>query len=132
MRRTMCKSKIHRATVVDANLDYEGSITIDPVLMEAADLLPHEQVQVVNINNGERFETYTIVGKRGSGDITLNGAAARLVQPGDKIIVISYAAYDEAELQRFQPKLVFVDASNRIVRVDDGHTVERPLRLEPI
>jgi aspartate 1-decarboxylase len=130
MRRTMCKSKIHRATVIDANLNYEGSITIDPVLMEAADLLPYEQVQVVDIDNGARFETYTIVGKRGSGDITLNGAAARLVQPGDKVIIISYAAYDEAELEAFQPKLVFVDAQNRIVRVDDGHTVERPLRLE--
>ena len=131
MRRTMCKSKIHRATVVDANLNYEGSITIDPLLMEAADLLPYEQVQVVDIDNGARFETYTIVGKRGSGDITLNGAAARLVQPGDKVIIISYAAYDEAELAAFQPKLVFVDAHNRIVRVDDGHAVDRPLRIEP-
>ena len=131
MRRTMCKSKIHRATVVDANLDYEGSITLDPVLMEAADLLPFEQVHVVNLGNGARFETYTIVGKRGSGDVTLNGAAARLVQPGDKVIIISYGAYDEAELVGFQPKLVFVDAHNRIVRVDDGKTVERPLRLEP-
>ena len=130
MRRTMCKSKIHRATVIDANLNYEGSITIDPVLMEAADLLPYEQVQVVDIDNGARFETYTIVGRRGSGDITLNGAAARLVHPGDKVIIISYAAYDEAELESFQPKLVFVDGENRIVRVDDGHTVERPLRLE--
>ena len=132
MRRTMCKSKIHRATVMDANLAYEGSITIDPDLMEAADLLPFEQVQVVDIDNGARFETYTIVGKRGSGDVTLNGAAARLVQPGDKVIIISYGAYDEAELEGFQPKLVFVDASNRIVRVDGGRTVERPLRLEPV
>ena len=131
MRRTMCKSKIHRATVMDANLAYEGSITIDPDLMEAADLLPFEQVQVVDIDNGARFETYTIVGKRGSGDVTLNGAAARLVQPGDKVIIISYGAYDEAELVGFQPKLVFVDAHNRIVRVDDGRTVDRPLRLEP-
>ena len=130
MRRTMCKSKIHRATVIDANLDYEGSITIDPVLMEAADLLPFEQVQVVDIDNGARFETYTIVGRRGSGDITLNGAAARLVHPGDKVIIISYAAYDEAELEGFQPKLVFVDRDNRIVRVDDGRAVDRPLRLE--
>ena len=130
MRRTMCKSKIHRATVRDANLDYEGSITLDPVLMEAADLLPYEQVHVVNINNGARFETYTIVGKRGSGDVTLNGAAARLVQPGDKVIVISYGVYDEAELASFEPKLVFVDADNRIVSIDDGRPVERPLRLE--
>ncbi|HEX6589402.1 MAG TPA: aspartate 1-decarboxylase [Longimicrobiales bacterium] len=130
MRRTMCKSKIHRATVRDANLDYEGSITLDPVLMEAADLLPYEQVHVVNINNGARFETYTIVGTRGSGDVTLNGAAARLVQPGDKVIVISYGVYDEAELASFEPKLVFVDADNRIVSIDDGRPVERPLRLE--
>ena len=131
MRRTMCKSKIHRATVRDANLDYEGSITLDPVLMEAADLLPYEQVQVVDIDNGARFETYTIVGERGSGDVTLNGAAARLVQPGDRVIVISYAVYDESELEAFEPKLVFVDGDNRIVRVDDGRPVERPLRLEP-
>ena len=130
MRRTMCKSKIHRATVVDANLDYEGSITLDPVLMEAADLLPFEQVHVVNINNGARFETYTIVGQRGSGDVTLNGAAARLVQPGDKVIIISYGAYDEAELDSFEPKLVFVDGANRIVKVGDGRAVERPLRIE--
>ena len=130
MRRTMCKSKIHRATVRDANLDYEGSITLDPVLMEAADLLPYEQVHVVNINNGARFETYTIVGRRGSGDVTLNGAAARLVQPGDKVIVISYGSFDEAELEAFEPKLVFVDGDNRIVSIDDGKPVERPLRLE--
>src|SRR5688500_755487 len=130
MRRTMCKSKIHRATVRDANLDYEGSITLDPVLMEAADLLPYEQVHVVNINNGARFETYTIVGRRGSGDVTLNGAAARLVQPGDKVIVISYGSFDEAELEAFEPRLVFVDGDNRIVSIDDGKPVERPLRLE--
>ena len=130
MQRTMCKSKIHRATVIDANLDYEGSITLDPILMEAADLLPHEQVHVVNIANGARFETYTIVGKRGSGDVTLNGAAARLVQPGDKVIIISYGAYDEAELATYAPKLVFVDGDNRIVSIGDGRTIERPLRLE--
>lgn len=130
MRRTMCKSKIHRATVRDANLDYEGSITLDPVLMEAADLLPYEQVAVVNINNGARFETYTIVGQRGSGDVTLNGAAARLVQPGDKVIVISYGSFDEAELEAFEPKLVFVDGDNRIVSIDDGKPVDRPLRIE--
>jgi aspartate 1-decarboxylase len=126
----MCKSKIHRATVVDANLEYEGSITLDPVLMEAADLLPYERVQVVNVNNGARFDTYTIVGQKGSGDVTLNGAAARLVQPGDKVIIISYADYDAVELRSFQPKLVFVDSSNRIVRVGHGETVDRPLRVE--
>jgi aspartate 1-decarboxylase len=115
MRRTMCKSKIHRATVTDANLAYEGSITLDPILMEAGDLLEYEQVHVVNINNGARFETYVITGSRGSGDVVLNGAAARLVQPGDKVIIMSYAAYDEAELEGFEPRLIFVDDGNRIL-----------------
>jgi aspartate 1-decarboxylase len=114
MHRTLCKSKIHRATVTDANLAYEGSITLDPVLLEAADLLPFEQVHVVNINNGARFETYTIVGRRGSGDCILNGAAARLVQPGDQVIIISYGIYDEAELEGFEPKVILVDEQNRI------------------
>ena len=115
MLRTMCKSKVHRATVTDANLHYQGSITLDPLLMEAADLQPFEQVQVVNINNGERFETYVIIGEPGSGDVVLNGAAARLVQPGDQVIIISYAQYDERELEGFEPRLVFVDERNRIV-----------------
>ena len=126
----MLKSKIHRATVTDANLNYVGSITVDQDLLERADIRPYEQVHVVNINNGARFETYTIEGKRGSGDVTLNGAAARLVQPGDKVIVISYGSYDEAELATFQPTFVFVDAENRIARVDRGHAGEPPLRLE--
>jgi aspartate 1-decarboxylase len=112
MRRRMMKSKIHRATVTDANLNYVGSITIDPDLLDAADILEYEQVAVVDINNGARFETYTILGERGSGDMCLNGAAARLVQPGDKIIVISYAEYDEAELVGYRPRIVHVDASN--------------------
>lgn len=111
MRRRMMKSKIHRATVSDANLNYVGSITIDRRLMELADLLPHEQVCIVDINNGARFETYVIEGE--DGDMCLNGAAARLVQPGDKIIVISYADYDEAELAGFQPRVVHVDDTNR-------------------
>ena len=131
MQRYMCKSKIHRATVTDADLNYEGSITLDPVLMEAADLLPFEQVHVVNINNGARFETYTIEGRRGSGAVVLNGAAARLVQPDDRVIIISYASYDEAELESYEPKLVFVDGANRIVRVDGAHAAPgTPLRLE--
>jgi aspartate 1-decarboxylase len=117
MQRTMCKSKIHRATVTDANLQYEGSITVDPVLLEAADIREYEQVHVVNINNGARFETYTMRGVAGSGDVVLNGAAARLVQPGDRIIIISYAYYDEAELEQFRPRLVFVDEANRIVSI---------------
>lgn len=115
MLRTMCKSKIHRATVTGADLNYVGSITIDPVLMEAADLLEYEQVQVVNVNNGERFETYVIPGTPGRGEICLNGAAARLVQPGDRVIVISYAQYDEVEMSAYRPLFVFVDEDNRIV-----------------
>ena len=111
MQRRMMKSKIHRATVSDANLNYVGSITIDSRLMELADLVEHEQVCIVDINNGARFETYVIEG--GDGDMCLNGAAARLVQPGDKIIVISYADFEDAELEHFQPRVVHVDDANR-------------------
>src|SRR5688572_13536871 len=110
MHRRMMKSKIHRATVTDANLDYVGSITIGRELMEAADLLENEQVAVLDIDNGARFETYVIPGE--PGDMCLNGAAARLVQPGDKIIVISYADYDESELEGFEPRVVHVDEVN--------------------
>lgn len=113
MQRVMCKSKIHRATVTGADLNYEGSITIDALLMEAADILEYERVQVVNINNGARFETYAIRGEPGSGAIVLNGAAARLAHPGDKVIIISYASYEASELEGFEPRLVFVDAENR-------------------
>jgi aspartate 1-decarboxylase len=112
MQRTMMKSKIHRATVTDANLHYRGSITIDRDLMDAADLLEFEQVHVVDIDNGARFETYVIEGEAGSGVICLNGAAARLVQPGDKVIVISYAQYDAAELDKYRPRIVHVDDVN--------------------
>jgi aspartate 1-decarboxylase len=113
MIRTLMKSKLHRATVTDANLHYMGSITLDPELMELADILPHEKVQVVDIDNGARFETYAIVGERGSGDCCLNGAAARLVQPGDKVIVITYAAYTDAEARAHRPRVVFCDEANR-------------------
>jgi aspartate 1-decarboxylase len=116
MLRTMCKSKIHRATVTGADLNYVGSITIDPVLMEAADLLEYEHVHVVNVNNGARFETYVIPGTPGEGEICLNGAAARLVHPGDKVIVISYGQYDEAEMESYRPTFIFVDEQNRISR----------------
>ncbi len=116
MYRTMCKSKIHRATVTGADLNYVGSITIDPVLMEAADLLEFEQVAVVNVNNGARFETYVIPGVPGGGEICLNGAAARLAHPGDKVIVISYGQYDDAEMQTYRPVFIFVDDQNRISR----------------
>ena len=116
MRRTMCKSKVHRAVLTGADLHYEGSLTLDAVLMEAADILPFEKVQVVNVNNGSRLETYVIEGERDSGTIQLNGAAARLGAPGDHVIVISYADYEESELENFTPRLVFVDEKNRIVR----------------
>jgi len=115
MMRMMHKSKIHRATVTDANLDYIGSITIDQDLMEAADILPNERVQVVNNNNGERIETYVIAGERGSGVICLNGAAARKAQPGDTVIIISYGLMDDAEIQELEPKVVIVDEDNRKV-----------------
>jgi aspartate 1-decarboxylase len=118
MRRRMMKSKIHRATVTDANLNYVGSITIDPRLMEAGDILEWEQVTVVDIDNGARFETYAIPGEPGSGDMCLNGAAARLVHTGDKIIVITYGDYDAGELADFAPTIVHVDAVNRIIDED--------------
>jgi aspartate 1-decarboxylase len=115
MQRLICKSKIHRATVTGADLNYEGSITVDALLLEAADIREYEQVHVVNVNNGARFETYAMVGAPGSGDIVINGAAARHAHPGDRVIVISYAVYDDAELDEFQPRIVFVDEANRIV-----------------
>jgi aspartate 1-decarboxylase len=111
MHRIMMKSKIHRATIKGADLNYVGSITLDPRLMELADLMEHEQVHVLDIDNGARFETYVIRG--GPGDVIVNGAAARLVHSGDKIIVISYAHYDEAELAAYEPLVVHVDEDNR-------------------
>jgi aspartate 1-decarboxylase len=111
----MMKSKVHRATVTDANLHYVGSITLDRDLMDLADLRAYEQVAVVDIDNGARLETYVIEGERGSGDVCLNGAAARLVSPGDRVIVISYADYDDAELDGYEPTVVHVDRSNRPV-----------------
>ncbi len=119
MQRTMLKSKIHRATVTDCDLHYVGSITIDPDLLEAADILEHEQVHVVDVDNGARLETYTIAGERGSGMIQVNGAAARLVHRGDTIIVISYAQYDREELRAYEPRVVHVEpATNAILDVD--------------
>jgi aspartate 1-decarboxylase len=120
MQRVMLKSKIHRATVTDSDLHYVGSITVDPDLLEAADIREHEQVHVVDVDNGARFETYTIAGERGSGAMCVNGAAARLVHRGDTIIVISYGQYDEAEMERYEPRVVHVQAStNRIITIDD-------------
>jgi aspartate 1-decarboxylase len=121
MHRRMMKSKIHRATVTDANLDYVGSVSIDPQLLRAADVLVGEQVQIVDIDNGARFETYAIEGA--PGEVCLNGAAARLVQPGDRVIIITYADFDEAELLTYAPRVVHVDAGNRMV----GEEVAREL-----
>ena len=120
MQRVMLKAKIHRATVSDCDLHYAGSITIDEELLEAADILPHEQVHVLDVDNGARFETYTIAGPRGDGGVCVNGAAARLVQRGDTIIVISYGSYDEEELAGYRPRVVHVEAStNRIITIDE-------------
>ncbi len=117
MRRTLCKSKIHRATLTGADLSYEGSLTVDRALMDAAGMLPYERVQVVNVNNGARLETYLIPGERGSGVVQLNGAGARLGVPGDIVILMTYAEYDESELSDdFAPTVVLVDGANRIAR----------------
>jgi aspartate 1-decarboxylase len=115
MYRTMLKSKVHRATVTQADLHYVGSITVDADLMDAADLLPGEQVAVVDVTNGARLETYVIEGERGSGVIGINGAAAHLMHVGDLVIVISYAAVPDAEAKAYEPRVVFVDAANRVV-----------------
>ncbi len=118
MHRTMLKSKIHRATVTDCDLHYVGSITVDPELLEAADIREFEQVAVVDVDNGARFETYTIAGTPGAGEMKLNGAAARLVHRGDTIIVISYGIYDPEDLDHYAPRVVHVDRSNQIITVD--------------
>jgi aspartate 1-decarboxylase len=114
MQRHMLKSKIHRATITAADLHYQGSLTVDEELLDAADLVPYEQVQIANVSNGERFLTYVIPGPRGSGVMQLNGAAARLGMPGDLVIVMSYGMVSEAELEQHTPRVVFVDAQNRI------------------
>jgi aspartate 1-decarboxylase len=117
MNRTLLKSKIHRVTVTGANVDYEGSITIDKDLMEAADLIPYEQVHIFNVTNGHRFYTYVIEGKRGSGVICVNGAAAHLAREGDTLIIASFASYDESEVNKREPKLVYVDEKNGITKI---------------
>ena len=120
VQRVMLKSKIHRATVTDCDLHYVGSITVDRALLLAADIHEHEQVHVVDIDNGARFETYTIAGAPGSGVVCLNGAAARLVQRGDRVIIISYAHYEREELEAYTPRVVHVEAqTNRIICVDE-------------
>lgn len=117
MFRQMMKAKIHRATVTEANLNYVGSITIDQDLMELVDILPDEKVQIVNNNNGARFETYVIPGPRGSGVICLNGAAARLVQPGDQVIIINYGLFSDEEARRHKPRVAIMDEANRVVKL---------------
>ena len=116
MQRHLMKSKIHRATITAADLHYEGSLTVDEDLLEAADLVTHEEVHVVNVNNGSRFTTYVIPGPRASGIMQLNGAAARLGHPGDVVILIAYGVFTEAEAKRHTPRVVFVDERNRVVR----------------
>jgi aspartate 1-decarboxylase len=119
MNRQMLKSKIHRARITGSDLHYVGSITIDADLLEAADILEHELVHVLDVDNGARFETYTIAGRRGSGTVQVNGAAARLVHSGDNVIVVSYASYDERELESYEPRVVHVNSENEIVDVND-------------
>lgn len=126
----MLKGKIHRATVVQAELDYVGSITVDTELMEAAGILEYEKVQIVDINNGNRFETYTIAGEAGSGMICLNGAAARCVSTGDKIIIMAYAQMTPEEAKEFSPKVVFVDDDNKISRVTNYEKHGRLIDME--
>jgi aspartate 1-decarboxylase len=126
----MCKGKIHRATVTQANLNYVGSITIDQDLLESANIYPYEKVQVVNLSNGSRLETYTISGARGSGVICLNGAAARLTAEGDKVIIISYAQYTEEEIRSLTPEIVFVDDDNKITEVKHVPLIEMLPELE--
>jgi aspartate 1-decarboxylase len=120
MNRTMLKSKIHRCRITDSDLHYVGSITVDEDLLDAADIREFEQVHVVDVDNGARFETYTIAGQRGSGEIKVNGAAARLVHTGDTVIVISYASYSADDLESYEPRVVHVNADNSIVTVDDA------------
>lgn len=120
MQRVILRSKIHRATVTDADLHYVGSITVDQDLLDAADMLEHEQVHVVDVNNGARLETYTLAGERGSGTICVNGAAARLVHRGDTIIIISYGQYEPAELETHAPRIVHVDPdTNRVTNINE-------------
>lgn len=126
MFRTMMKSKIHRATVTEANLNYIGSVTIDEGILEQVDILPHEKVQIVNNNNGSRLETYVIPGEKGSGVVCLNGAAARLVQKGDTVIIVSYAVISEEELESHRPKVAIMNELNQIEQLIEQ---EPPLTL---
>jgi aspartate 1-decarboxylase len=123
MQRQMLKSKVHRAKITDCDVDYVGSITLDPDLMRQADMLVNEQVHVWDIANGARFVTYAIQGEQGSGTVQVNGAAARLVRPGDKVIIASFGAYEESDLERYSPVVVHVGDANEVVAVDSDPTV---------
>ena len=125
--RTMLKGKIHRAHVTGADINYEGSITLDPVLMEAADILPFEQVHVLDITNGARLQTYAIEGRRGDGEVVINGAAARMIGEGDLVIVLAYHTVSEEDARSLRPRLVYVDGANRIMRVADERSPEAAL-----
>jgi len=125
--RTMLKGKIHRAHVTGANIDYEGSITLDPALMDAADILPFEQVHVLDITNGARLQTYAIEGRRGAGEVVINGAAARMIGEGDLVIVLAYHLVSEEDARSLRPRLVYVDGANRIMRVADERSREAAL-----
>lgn len=132
MQRTLLKSKIHRATVTDANLQYRGSVTIDPLLMEAADLLEFERVEIYNVTNGERFATYAIPGTPGKGEIVINGAAAHKAGPGDIVILASYAVYQDAEARGHRPSLVYVDENNRRIPAPDLHPTLTSIKEEAV
>lgn len=133
MRRNMLKSKIHRATVTDADLHYVGSMTLDPELLEEADLVVHEKVDIYNVTNGERFSTYVIEGQRGSGEVVLNGAAAHRVRRGDLVIICSYAEYESDEVAEHRPTVVFVDGANRIIEKSDAVIAHRqPLNVAAV
>ena len=129
MQRIMLKSKIHRATVTDANIDYEGSISLDEELMEAAGILPFEQVHIYNITNGARFQTYAIKGERGSGEVCINGAAAHLAKKGHMVIIASYASMEEVEAVNHEPILIYVDAENLIKDISTGIKIKAPISL---
>lgn len=118
--RTMMSGKIHRATVTEANLNYEGSVTVDPDLLEAAGILPYEQVHILDVTNGARLETYAILGRPGTGEICINGAAAHLVREGDLVIIVAYQQLTDEDVRTFKPRKVFVDSRNRIVRTELG------------
>jgi aspartate 1-decarboxylase len=131
MQRSMLKSKVHRATVTHADVDYEGSLTLDPLLLQAADILPNEEVHVWDVTRGSRLTTYAIAGDRGSGVVCINGAAAHLVRPGDVVIIATFSTVDEVEARGHQPRIVFVDENNHVREVADGELAGPWQRVRP-